>query len=46
MGHGEPIDLGAAPVSADGDKTVTREGFNALTPSARLAFVKAGGKIK
>jgi hypothetical protein len=45
MGHGEPLDLGAKPPTETDNKTVTREGFNAMTPSEKSKFSLNGGKI-
>jgi len=45
MGHGEPLNLGAKPPTETDSKTVTREGFNAMTPSEKSKFSLNGGKI-
>lgn len=45
-GIGQPEPLNTGGESAPTDKSKTRKEFNAMSPQARLDFVKAGGKIK
>jgi ATP-dependent Clp endopeptidase proteolytic subunit ClpP len=43
IGQPEPLNIEAD--EKPGTKELSREAFNALSPSARLAFVKTGGKL-
>jgi ATP-dependent protease ClpP protease subunit len=44
QGHKAPVNL-IGESNMPESKTLAREAFNALSPSARLAFVKTGGKL-
>ncbi len=44
-GHPEPVDLSGDTGEDKTQKTVTREQFNKMKPSQKMAFSKAGGKI-
>jgi ATP-dependent Clp protease protease subunit len=45
-GQSEPLQIETPnPQNGGGEKTMTREAFNALTPFAQMQFCKQGGKI-
>ncbi len=44
-GHPQPVNLSGETGEDKTQKTVTREQFNKMKPSQKMAFSKAGGKI-